>query len=450
VTGSEMCADRTILPTIALALFYRCLSFDLTGASSSTTAENPSFMIIGGMSARQDLCLAVANGEVDSEGAGVALEACAGAIAAGDGREIWKFHQNGQISNGAGGKCIVLQDNAETSGGRIAMTACDAALKADDGRSQWERQGNGQLKLARRGQFCLSQRGLAPGTVDVAANAAVAATSTADFVAHGAAMAVDGKGATYWASRLDDVKSPVIFTIDFGDVKQLQWAEIEWVFPAKSFTMSLSVDGVQWAEVYSTDTNVLKSSNVALGFRHAAKARLALLEPHATYGQLHGHALYGIKSVALHASALQSAVDDCAKAAASNDASDKYFLSHVGEFDSGPWKTLHSELPSLKAAEASLAATVSELADVLPNVASCGRPALLIGQVPVLAGRPYDDAFAPKSSGATPSLVTSSGHGTPAMANNKFDVQSGIAPEAIDILLAEARHTIMEARKAFV
>ena len=124
-------------------------------------------------------------GQIDSDGAEVALELCAGAIAAGDGRELWKFHQNGQISNVAGGKCIALRDNAVKSGGRIAMTACDAALKADDGRSQWEQQGNGQLKLARPGQFCLSQRGHAPGTEDVAANAAVWASSTADFVAHG-------------------------------------------------------------------------------------------------------------------------------------------------------------------------------------------------------------------------------------------------------------------------
>ena len=91
-------------------------------------------------------------------------------------------------------------------------------------------------------------------------------------------MAVDSRDATYWASKLDDVKSPVIFTIDFGDIKEVQRAEIEWEFPAKSFTLSLSVDGVQWTEIYATDTNVLRSSSVMLGLQHASKVRLALQE----------------------------------------------------------------------------------------------------------------------------------------------------------------------------
>ena len=108
-------------------------------------------------------------------------------------------------------------------------------------------------------------------------------------------------------------------------------------------------------------------------------------------------------------------MEDCAKAAKSKDARDKYFLAYVGQFDSGHETALRSELPSLQArqirvlialcarsaatppyagnlrvlhtplsgmqaAEASLAATVSELTSVLPKLASCGRAGGLIGK----------------------------------------------------------------------
>ena len=227
----------------------------------------------------------------------MALEPCAGAMLKGDGRELWRFQSDGQISNVAGKKCIALDENVVTSGGRVSVGACDAALKGD-GRSQWEQQGNGQLKLGREGQFCLSQRGPAPGVENVAAKVAVMATSTADVVAHGtvalvsssqrlssiifgfagASMAVDGKDATYWASKLDDVDSPVVLTIDIGSVKALEHAEIEWELPAKSFALDLSTDGVQWSEVYSTDTNVVKSLTLPLGYQRATKARLVMRE----------------------------------------------------------------------------------------------------------------------------------------------------------------------------
>ena len=102
--------------------------------------------------------------------------------------------------------------------------------------------------------------------------------SSRTFDYEGATQAVDGKDATFWASKLDDVDSPVVLTIDIGNVKTFQHAVIEWEFPAKSFALDLSVDGVHWSEVYSTDTNVVKSLTVPLGFQRAAKARLVLRE----------------------------------------------------------------------------------------------------------------------------------------------------------------------------
>merc|ERR1712032_1450453 len=183
-------------------------------------------------------------------------------------------------------------------------------------------------------------------------------------------MAVDGKDTTYWASEFD-VSEPVVFTIDLGGLKKLQSASISWEFPAKVFAILSTEDGEHWTEVFSTDSNALKTTRMGLPFQYATKARLIMHEPHAIYGKFQGHTVYGIKSVSLYASRLRSIVDSCANAGKSVDARDKYFMSYVGEFDPCPSKALRSELPSLEAAKASMASTVNEISDVLPSLASC-------------------------------------------------------------------------------
>merc|ERR1712036_78638 len=92
---------------------------------------------------------------------------------------------------------------------------------------------------------------------------------------------------------------------------------------------------------------------------------------HQAAGNFHGHALYGIRALNVQAPRLQSIVEDCAAAAKSNDARDKYFATYVGEFASCSSKALRSELPSLEAARASVAAVTSELSEVLPKLSSC-------------------------------------------------------------------------------
>ena len=106
--------------------------------------------------------------------------------------------------------------------------------------------------------------------------------------------------------------------------------------------------------------------------------------------------------LSLHALRLQTIVEDCASAAKSNDARDKYFETHVNEYSSCSSKSLRSELPSLEAglicslcknpicllfllllqaARASLASVVAELTGVLPKLSSCSRAAGLMSSV---------------------------------------------------------------------
>ena len=61
-----------------------------------------------------------------------------------------------------------------------------------------------------------------------------------------------------------------------------------------------------------------------------------------------GHSVYGITDLALRATGLQAIVEDCAMAAKSHDARDKYFQSFVGEFGECSSKALRSELPALE------------------------------------------------------------------------------------------------------
>jgi len=272
---------------------------------------------------------------------------------------------------------------------------------------------------------------LAPGRKNAAARAAVAATSTVDAIAHGAAMAVDGNAASYWASKLDDVKEPVTFSIDLGETEILDSMEIDFEFPAKSFAVSLSTDGTHFIESFSTDVNVLKTTRIPLGGKIASKAKLIMHEPHPVYGKFEGHSLYGIKSISLNAQQMKTVVDECAKAAKSSDARDKYFLSYAKGFDPYPAKSLRSEVPLLESAQASLAATASDLADALPKLALCRTGAGFISNA----------SFA-KMHHVSSTRATSAG--------DSISMKNGIDVEGTQQLISEARLTIMAARKGLM
>ena len=145
-----------------------------------------------------------------------------------------------------------------------------------------------------------------------------------------------------------------------------------------------------------------------------------------------GHQLYGIKSVAVYADRLSAVVSDCATAAKSSDARDKYFLSYVTESDPFPAKSLRSELPALESAQASLATTTSELADVLPRLALCRAGAMNA-----------ISAVATKQKGHTSTRVYSALN----VASSRVSAQSGFDQDAVVDLLQEARASIIGVRK---
>ena len=136
-----------------------------------------SFLLTCGGSERIARCL-VLQGDASLDGAALGLERCGASAASGDGRDVFTLQAGGQLVNVAGGRCAVIR---KTNGedGEVVLGNCDNA-------AEWELSGNAQLKLVGAPNLCLSQRGLTAGTVDVAAKAAVTASSTANGFSHGA------------------------------------------------------------------------------------------------------------------------------------------------------------------------------------------------------------------------------------------------------------------------
>ena len=75
----------------------------------------------------------------------------------------------------------------------------------------------------------------------------------------------------FQASALDPA-GPVTMTIDLGSSHKLESLNIDWEFPAKSFAVGLSLDGVRCCclcmSYYSIMWNMINREEVDRSFRH--------------------------------------------------------------------------------------------------------------------------------------------------------------------------------------
>ena len=260
-----------------------------------------SFMLVGGVSARSEMCL------TGLENIGASLSDCGAAVAELDGREIWSLSAGGALTSLASKKCLAVPSGA-VAGARVALASCDGP----DASAAWELQGNGQIKFG-SSNMCLSQSGAAPGNADLAASSSVIASSTLDF-AHGAALAVDGLDSSYWVSKLDEA-SPVTLTVELDEPAPVLEVGLDFEFVPASFSLQTSSGAGKWTDVYATDTNVLKTTAVPLTGHFVHGVRLVMKKAHATEGVLGGHALYGVRSFKVMAPQMRTVLEPCAVAA---------------------------------------------------------------------------------------------------------------------------------------
>lgn len=320
-------------------------------------------MIVSGISSAKEFCLT----STGTSGDPVSLQPCEEAVRAADGRELFSFGEAGELRAAVGDLCVSTGPSASGDGdgsARLTLSSCSSAT------GRFEIRGDGQLSSG-QDDMCVSQAGPSAGLADAALYAAASASSVL-HADHGPSMAVDDRS-TYWASALDPVL-PVDFTIDLGHTAELEHASIEWEYPASSFSVLLSADGVAWKEVYSTDVNSLHSVRVPFGVVPSRKVKVVMRAAHPTYGNVRGKSMLGIRRISLYENRLRTVTAPCSQAGASTDARDKYFIVAA---PNTPRASSEAEVPSrdVELASKSLASAVMTLLALEPEVSSCiGQP----------------------------------------------------------------------------
>lgn len=376
-------------------------------------------MLVAGISATSEMCVTL-------DGS-VLLEPCLGAIAVGDGRELWAFQAGGQLMHLTSKECVGRR--SPTAGADIVTMPCDSA-------DAWELLANGQMRV---GPLCLSQSGSMAGEENAAAHAAAMSTSTADASAHGAAAVVDLSEASYWASKSDGVDQ-VELSIDLGLKRRLESMRVVWESPAKAFAVLVSEDGEHWSEVYATSVNVESLTTIPLAGRWASKVRLAMQEPHP--GK---HAPYAVRSVSIRAPRLRAVAEDCTAAGRKTDVRDKYFATFVSEFDPALSKPLVAELPSLASAKAGLSAAVCEIIDSIPKASQCASASFAARARETVAR--VGDTLLVESSDSRSRGWTEAGSDNMARAvAHAVDTQYGAGAGSMKHILQSARSAIVRLR----
>ena len=176
---------------------------------------------------------------------------------------------------------------------------------------------------------------------DLAATSSAVASSTLD-PAHGAALAVDALDSSFWVSKLDEI-SPITSTVELDEPARVLEVGLNFEFVPSAFSLQTSSGAGKWTDVYSTDTNVLKTTTVPLTGHFVHGVRLVMNKAHATECVLEGHSLYGMRSFKVMSPQMRTVLESCAVAAKSGDARDQYFavaLVHSYVLSFLDWKQL--------------------------------------------------------------------------------------------------------------
>ena len=147
--------------------------------------------------------------------------------------------------------------------------------------------------------------------------------------------------------------------------------EIEWAVVPKAFSVQLA-ETTNFATAVSSDANVVNFTKIDLGGALASKVQVLLKASHPITGRIANKAVYGIVSARALSQGPGLEIIDCAAAAKHPAAGDKVFTTQVSEFDPSSQGDYVAEVPALQSAMVSLSSAVTNLANVVPHIASCG------------------------------------------------------------------------------
>eukprot|EP00929_Paragymnodinium_shiwhaense_P113923 TRINITY_DN82236_c0_g1_i1.p1 TRINITY_DN82236_c0_g1~~TRINITY_DN82236_c0_g1_i1.p1 ORF type:complete len:536 (+),score=100.24 TRINITY_DN82236_c0_g1_i1:54-1661(+) len=323
--------------------------------------QKPSFMLLSGVSAGKEMCLVADKHNLGEEGSDVALESCQAVVESGSGRDIWQYQGEGQLLNLMSGKCLTAVPDGTGDAKKLVLQNCDDVSAMKDGRARWHPTPHAQLQCGNRQAYCMTLASARLGSkadeeIDVARGQHATASSTAKGAqdAHDPAQAVDGNGVTYWASMPIEKGEEVTFTVPFAET-HLRSVDIDWEFPPNKFELQATTNGHEWHTIYAVRSNPLHSttSHIPLVGEMASAVRLRLMDPDVgtdSHQHHEGMAYYGIRSLRVNADTRQPVLESCDVAAESPDASDKWFLTSVSEFDSAKAADDRSQLDATRAA----------------------------------------------------------------------------------------------------
>ncbi|GFE53259.1 F5 8 type C domain containing protein, putative [Babesia ovis] len=300
-------------------------------------AGDPLFVIKSGISSPSgEMCLQLEEGRRDNN-TRVILDLCTHAIAAADGRDLWRHDSRQRLVSAVTNPPKCLTSVSPNKIGALVIADCK-----DEGDEQcrWEFVGNGQVSLKNAPDLCMTQ-------ADIYSNKAgmgnllqimkhkvkLSASSSAEK--HNVELIMDGNLKTYWASDLflDSGVHSVTITINFGEITRAAKVKIDWEYQPVMYTIEGSTDNIVFKELARNLSNADHVTIDTLDEKDFKQLRLVLLRPHHTYAKVDGGYLYGIRELEVLTSNMQTVVGDCRAAANTPDARDKYFVSYVSAFE---------------------------------------------------------------------------------------------------------------------
>uniref|UniRef100_A0A3B0NBX7 Ricin-type beta-trefoil lectin domain/F5/8 type C domain/LCCL domain containing protein, putative n=1 Tax=Theileria annulata TaxID=5874 RepID=A0A3B0NBX7_THEAN len=332
----------------------------------------PLFMIKSGISSKEgEMCLQVEEGTVENQPR-VVLDLCVNAIAASDGRELWRQNSRMQIVSAVSypEKCLTTVESSKV--GPVIIDNCN------EDSCTWEFMGNSQLSVKNANELCLTQKDengnvAGMGNLVEKYKSELKVTSTGSSEKHEEKYAVDLDKKTYWASLIfpDDGYHVTSLTLDFDKMVHASRVLIDWEYQPLSYTIEASSDKITFKEISRNLSNSYHTTTDSFPGTDFKQLRIVMMKPHYLHGKVSGGYVYGIRDLSVLTNNLLTVVGDCRAAANSADARDKYFVSYVSVFEPLLSKKVRGMESDLNSVITEVSNELSHLKESLEESANC-------------------------------------------------------------------------------